>query len=133
MEYLKFSDRSLRHLASMPFIYIMIFPLILLDIFVELYHRVCFPLYDIELVPRKAFIRMDRHKLEYLNLWQKINCIYCGYANGLARYTTVIGAETEKYWCGIQHKKSSDFVIPKHQKNFAKYNNKKDFEDKYKK
>ncbi|MBU1202555.1 hypothetical protein KKH39_00695 [Patescibacteria group bacterium] len=133
MEYLKFPDKALNHILSIPFIYALLFPLILLDIFIELYHRVCFPLYDIPLVPREAYIKIDRQKLDYLEPIQKINCMYCGYANGLLRYATVIAAETEAYWCGIQHQKNSIFIVPKHQEKFVPYDDTKKFDNKYKK
>lgn len=133
MEYLKFPEKTIQHLISSPFIYAIIFPLIILDIFIELYHRVCFPLYDIDLVPREAYIKIDRQKLEYLEPIQKINCMYCGYANGLLRYATAIAAETEAYWCGIQHRKSPNFIMPEHQKGFAPYNDPQKFQEKYKK
>jgi len=131
MEYKKRPERSLNHLLSAPFVYIMILPLILLDIFVELYKHTCFRLYGIKLIKRKDYIRIDRHKLGYLNILEKINCAYCGYANGLLNYSTAIAAETEKYWCGIMHKKYNGFKEPKHHKNFLKYNDKKTFRKKF--
>lgn len=133
MNYLKFQDKALNHIASIPFIYAFFFPLVILDIFLEIYHQVCFRLYDLPLVPRTAYIRIDRQKLEYLDNWQKVNCMYCGYANGLLKYATVIAAESEAYWCGIQHKKDNIFIAPDHHKNFVSYNNKKEFDEKYNK
>lgn len=131
MEYKRHPERFLRHLISAPFIYAMIFPLIFLDIFIEIYHHVCFRLYGIQLVKRKNYIRIDRHKLKYLNFLEKINCAYCGYANGLMNYASAIAAETEKYWCGIKHKKHRGFVEPKHHKDFLKYGDEKSFRKKY--
>jgi hypothetical protein len=46
-------------------------------------------------------------------------------------YWTQIAAHTEKYWCGIQHKKVNTFVSPKHHSEFAKYNDENDFKKKY--
>lgn len=71
---------------------------------------------------------IDRHKLSYLKPVEKINCVYCGYANGIAAYATKIVGETEAYWCGIKHKRE---VHQAHQKNFAKYGDEKDFKKKY--
>jgi len=34
---------------------------------------------------------------------QKLNCIYCGYCNGLISYMREIAARTEQYWCPIKH------------------------------
>ena len=131
MEYRLNSGRFFRHLASAPFVWIIIFPLIILDILIELYKQVCFRLYGIELIRRRNYIRIDRHRLKYLNWLEKINCAYCGYANGLLNYSAAIAGATEKYWCGIKHKKYNGFKEPKHHKNFLKYGDKKSFEKKF--
>jgi len=94
---------KVRHLISAPFIYIMIIPFVVLDVFLELYHNICFPLYRIKKVKRSDYIVIDRHKLAYLNLMQKINCVYCGYGNGLMAYAKEIAGRTERYWCPIKH------------------------------
>ena len=131
MEYKKHPELFFRYMLSAPFIYLMIFPLVFLDIFIEAYKQICFRLYGIELIRRKDYIRIDRHKLNYLNFIQKINCVYCSYANGLLNYSAAIAGETEKYWCGIKHKKYNGFVVPKHHKNFLKYGDKKSFKRKF--
>jgi len=109
----------------------MLIPIGLADFFLEIYHRICFPLYGIKYVNRKHYIRLDRHKLEYLSFFDKINCTYCAYANGLAAYMVAIGGKTEEYWCGIKHKPHKNYHEPEHHKNFAEYANKKDYENKY--
>ncbi len=114
-------EKKIRHFISMPFIYGMVFPLIILDVFLEIYHQICFRLYNIELVKRKSYIKIDRHRLKKLNFIEKLNCAYCGYANGLINYASRIAAETEKYWCAIKHKKSKEFIEPSHHKNFKNY------------
>ena len=43
----------------------------------------------------------------------------------------MITAETEKYWCGIMHKKYKGFVQPAHHKDFLKYGDEKAFKEKY--
>ncbi len=130
MEYKKHSKR-LRHFISIPLTWAPLIPLVILDLFIEIYHRICFPLCGIPLVKRSNYIRIDRYKLPYLNWFEKINCVYCGYANGLLHYTTVIAGETEKYWCGIMHDKYKNFVPPKHHKDFLKYGDEKSFKNKY--
>ena len=90
-------------IVTAPVIYAMIVPFALLDLFVTVYQRVCFPVYGIERVKRGDFIRLDRHHLAYLNGVQKLNCIYCGYANGLIGYVQEIAGRTEAYWCPIKH------------------------------
>lgn len=131
MEYKKSPERFFRHLLSAPFVYILILPLIFLDIFLEIYKHICFRLYGIKLIRRKDYIRIDRHKLDYLNFIEKINCAYCGYANGLLNYSAAIAAATEKYWCGIKHKKYNGFKEPRHHKNFLEHNDKKSFRKKF--
>ena len=131
MEYKKHPERFFNHLLSAPFVYILILPLIVLDIFIEIYKHICFRLYGIELIKRKSYIRIDRHKLGYLNLLEKLNCAYCGYANGLLNYAVAIAGATEKYWCGIKHKKYNGFKEPKHHKNFLEYSDKKAFRKKF--
>ena len=131
MEYKKHPERFFNHLLSAPFVYIMILPLVALDIFIEIYKHICFRLYGIELIKRKSYIRIDRHKLGYLNLLEKLNCAYCGYANGLLNYAVAIAGATEKYWCGIKHKKYNGFKEPKHHKNFLEYSDKKAFRKKF--
>ena len=86
-----------------PVIYAMIVPFALLDLFVTIYQAVCFPVYGIPRVRRRDHIRIDRHHLQYLNGLQKLNCIYCGYANGLIAYVREIAGRTEAYWCPIKH------------------------------
>ncbi|MFD1194546.1 hypothetical protein ACFQ3C_07680 [Seohaeicola saemankumensis] len=86
-----------------PVIYSLIIPFALLDLMVTIYQRVCFPIYRIQPVRRADFIRIDRHHLAYLNALQKLNCIYCGYCNGLIGYVQEIAGRTEAYWCPIKH------------------------------
>lgn len=86
-----------------PAIYAVIVPLVLLDLCVTLYQRLCFPVYGIDRVRRADFIRIDRHHLAYLNALQKLNCVYCGYANGLIGYVQEVAGRTEAYWCPIKH------------------------------
>ncbi len=127
MEHLKLESRHLRHFISLPFIWFMLIPLIILDITIEIYHHICFSLYGLKLINRGQYIKIDRYKLQYLTWLQKLNCMYCGYANGLLNYATVIAGETEKYWCGIKHEREKSFVKPKHHKDFLEYGDEKSF------
>jgi len=113
-----------RHLVSIPFISILIVPLVFLDVMTEIYHRICFPLYRIPCVKRREHIKIDRHKLKYLNWFEKVGCAYCGYGNGLLHYISEIAARTEKYWCGIKHAKDPNFRPPEHHKDFLEYGDK---------
>jgi len=99
----EFLNLNLRYLISAPFIYMMIIPAVILDICLEIYHRICFPLYWIETVKRKWYFLYDRNHLSYLNWFEKLNCIYCSYFNWLIWYAREIAWRTEKYWCPIKH------------------------------
>jgi len=98
-----FIDAKIRHILSVPFIYSIIFPLLFLDFAVTLYQHVCFRLYGIPLVKRSKYLVIDRQHLAYLNVVEKLNCMYCGYGNGLVAYIREIIARTEQYWCPIKH------------------------------
>lgn len=112
----------LRSAIATPFIWLMIVPAVILDMFLELYHRVCFPLYGMPYVKRSQYIRItDRAKLPYLAWYEKINCAYCGYVNGLLHYTSVIAGKTESYWCAIAHLEERGYVATEHEKFFAKF------------
>lgn len=121
MEYKRHPENNFNHLLSIFFIYPMIVPLIILDFFLEVYHNIGFRLYNLPLVERAKYVRIDRHKLSYLGLLAKINCVYCGYANGLLAYAARIAGDTEAYWCGIKHAPGNGFIEPAHQKHFIKY------------
>lgn len=123
MEFKKHRERFWRHIASMPFIYSMILPAIMMDMCLEIYHRICFPLYGLEFVRRSMYIKIDRHKLSKLNALEKLNCVYCGYVNGLLAYAVEVAARTERYWCGVKHKKEDAklFKSPKHHEDFLEY------------
>ena len=101
LEFLK-ATRPLVVLTA-PVIYALIVPFALLDLFVWVYQAVCFPVYGIPKVPRRAHIRIDRHKLAYLNALQKLNCVYCGYCNGVIAHVREVAGRTEAYWCPIKH------------------------------
>lgn len=90
-------------LVSAPVIYALIIPLVLLDLMLVLYQHTCMRAYGIPRVPRRDYIAIDRHHLAYLNAIEKLNCVYCSYANGLIAWAREIAARTEQYWCPIKH------------------------------
>ena len=60
------------YLVAGPLIWLMIVPVVIADIFVEIYHRICFPIYGIPYVKRSQYIRiLDREKLPYLSWGEK--------------------------------------------------------------
>ncbi len=81
----------------------MVVPLLLLDIFLAVFQVVAFGLWEIRKVRRSDFVVIDRQNLAYLNGFEKLNCVYCSYANGLLAYAKVIAGRTEQYWCPIKH------------------------------
>jgi hypothetical protein len=100
-----------------PFIYSMIIPFALIDLWVSIYQAVCFRVYGIPQVKRSGYMVFDRSALAYLNILQKLNCAYCSYGNGVAAYVREISARTEQYWCPIKHAKR---VIGEHAR-YAKF------------
>ena len=90
-------------ILTAPFIYALIVPLLLLDLFVSVYQMICFPVYGIAKVKRADYFVFDRHHLAYLNALEKLNCAYCSYANCLIAYVREIAGRTEQYWCPIKH------------------------------
>jgi hypothetical protein len=94
---------DLASILTAPVIYAMIIPLLIIDASFTLYQHVCFRVYGIPRVRRFACLVNDRHKLEYLNNIEKLNCTYCGYANGVDGYIREILSRTEQYWCPIRH------------------------------
>jgi hypothetical protein len=112
-------SRPLNLLAA-PIIYSMIVPIALLDAWISLYQWICFPLFGIRRVQRRDYIVVDRHKLSYLNGIEKLNCVYCGYANGVFAYAREITGRTETYWCPIKHGRRTRDAHARY-KRFAAY------------
>ena len=84
------------HLLVAPVIYSLIVPIAILDMWISLYQVICFPIFGISRVRRGAYIVFDRQHLAYLNLIEKVNCGYCGYANGVLGYVREIAGRTEQ-------------------------------------
>jgi hypothetical protein len=105
---------------SAPFVYAMILPIGFLDLSLTIYQIVCFRLYDIPRVLRSDFIVIDRHHLAYLNVIEKLNCVYCGYGNGVINYAREIVSRTEQYWCPIKHARKMIDTHPRYE-TFANY------------
>jgi hypothetical protein len=93
----------IQHILTAPVIYAMIVPVALLDLCFTLYQQICFRAYGIPRVRRSEYLVVDRHQLSYLNALEKLNCVYCGYANGILAYAREIAARTEQFWCPIKH------------------------------
>jgi len=92
-----------QNFLTAPIIYGMIVPLVLFDLCVSFYQLTCFPIYGIAKVRRANYIVMDHQHLAYLNIIEKMDCMYCSYAVGLLGYAREITARTEQYFCPIKH------------------------------
>lgn len=92
-----------QNFLTVPIIYSMIVPLALFDLCITFYQVTCFPIYGISKVRRSDYIVMDHQLLAYLNIIEKIHCVYCSYGNGMIAYAREITARTEQYFCPIKH------------------------------
>lgn len=118
-----------QNFLTMPVIYGMLVPLALLDLCISLYQLTCFPIYGIARVKRANYILIDRQYLAYLNIIEKADCMYCGYAVGMIGYASEILARTEQYFCPIKHARK---MLSAHARyaNFLGYGEADDFHGK---
>lgn len=94
---------TLSTVLTAPVIYSLIAPLALIDLWASLYQAICFRAYRIPRVRRSAYLPLDRGRLGYLNVVERLNCQFCSYANGVLAYVREIASRTEQYWCPIKH------------------------------
>ena len=97
------SEAALLNILTTPFIWFILIPALFLDLSVTVFQAVCFRAYGIPRVKRGRYIVIDHQALAYLNLIEKLNCMYCSYVNGLIAYIREIAGRTEQYWCPIKH------------------------------
>jgi hypothetical protein len=90
-------------LLTAPIIYALILPFALLDLSVSVYQFICFRVYGVASVCRSDHLAFDRGQLAYLNWFERFNCRFCSYANGVVSYVREVAARTEQYWCPIKH------------------------------
>ena len=98
-------ESQIPNMLTAPVIYSLIVPVALLDLWVSVYQTVCFRVYGIARVKRSTYIVIDRHHLSYLNGIEKLNCMFCSYANGVFAFVREVAGRTEQYWCPIRHAK----------------------------
>jgi len=96
-------NASFLNILTVPIIWFCIVPAALMDLAASVFQYTCFKVYVIPNVKRSDYILIDRQSLSYLNPIEKLNCIYCGYFNGVIAYVQEIAARTEQYWCPIKH------------------------------
>jgi len=120
-----------RYLLSVPFIYSMVFPVVLLHLFVQVYQQICFRLYGIPIVKQSEYLVYDRQLLSLLNPLEKFNCIYCSYINNVFRLATEIGARTERYWCPIKYYRRINKTHSQYEKFVKDAKTREDFVEKW--
>ncbi|EDY18668.1 conserved hypothetical protein [Chthoniobacter flavus Ellin428] len=96
-------DSTFLVLLTAPIIWFCLIPIAFLDLVITIYQALCFGIYGIPKVRRDDYILLDRHRLAYLNVLEKLNCEYCAYGNGVLAYAAEVAARTEQYWCPIKH------------------------------
>ncbi len=124
------SAMNVRQIIAIPFILSMIFPVVILDLCITIYHGIAFRLYGIPRVKRSEYIIFDRRFLDYLNMIQKVQCLYCSYVNGLFAYSVEIAGRTERYWCPLKAAHKPKFSHGWYQ-DFADYGNPEEWKEKY--
>lgn len=99
--------RNPRHffllVLTSPVIYGLLIPFAIADLSGTIYQHICFRVYGIPRVKRREHVVLDRVKLTQLGFFDKLNCLYCEYGNGVISYVREITARTEWYWCPIKH------------------------------
>jgi hypothetical protein len=121
-------EAPLLNILTTPIIWSCMVPAVFMDLVISIYQAVCFPVYGIPKVNRNDFIIIDRHALPYLNLIEKINCVYCGYFNGLIGYVQEIAARTEQFWCPIKHARKTGTLHSRYQ-HFFEYGDAEAFKE----
>ncbi|HZW25794.1 MAG TPA: hypothetical protein VFF26_09945 [Gallionella sp.] len=114
---------------TMPIIYGAAVPLALFDLCISLYQAVCFPVYRIARVQRTDYIVYDHQHLAYLNIIEKVHCLYCSYAVGLLAYAGEVIARTEQYFCPIKHARKMRAAHARYER-FLEYGDADDFHGK---
>jgi hypothetical protein len=94
---------NLPTLATAPIVYSLLVPMALVDAWVTIYQAICFRAWGLSPVSRRPYFVFDRQNLVYLNALERLNCVFCGYANGVIAYVREVAARTEQYWCPIRH------------------------------
>lgn len=111
-------NASFLHIVTVPIIWSCIIPAVFMDMAVSTYQFICFKIYGIPKVNRNDYIVIDRQSLNYLNPMEKLNCVYCGYFNGLIAYVQEIAARTEQFWCPIKHARKIGSIHKRYHKFF---------------
>jgi hypothetical protein len=92
---------------------------ILIHCSVWIYQQIYFSIFDIPKIKFRDYCTFDRHKLQKLNVFQKMGCWWCEYANGTAAWLTAVANRTEVYCCAIKNNIHKEGQA--HQKDFFEY------------
>ena len=122
------AQAPLLYIITAPVIYSVIIPALLLDIFVIIYQAINFRVYKIPVVRRRDYLVFDRQYLGYLNLIEKLNCMYCSYFNGLIAYVAEVAARTELFWCPVKHARKTAYRH-RYYHHFFDYGNQMDYHE----
>jgi len=125
-------DASLLNILTAPIIWFCIIPAVFMDLVASIYQFICFKVYAIPKVNRNDYIILDRQSLSYLNPIEKLNCIYCGYFNGLIANVQEVAARTEQYWCPIKHARKLNTFHSRYYK-FLEYGDSLSYQEKLEK
>ena len=115
-------------ILTIPIIWGALIPCVILDVMVTVYQFVCFPIYGIPFARRRDYVIIDRQNLGYLNWLEKLNCMYCGYFNGVIAYVREVAARTEQYWCPVRHARPVKSVHA-HYRTFFEYGDAKGYRE----
>lgn len=120
-------NASFLNILTVPIIWFCIIPAAFMDLVASIYQFICFKVYDIPTVKRNDYVVIDRQSLSYLNPIEKLNCVYCGYVNGVIAYVQEIAARTEQYWCPIKHARKLNTFHNRYYK-FLEYGDSRDYQ-----
>lgn len=93
-----------------------ILPMFAIDVYTVIFQYVYFGIHHIPKLDRREYVVMDRHRLRGLSPTQKVNCVYCGYANGVAGFAKAVVEQMERFSCAVKHEHEP--LDQKQQKNF---------------
>lgn len=113
-------DASIKNVLTAPVIWSCLVPALLMDLVISIFQGICFPIYGIPKVRRGDYVVIDRQYLNYLNIIERLNCMYCGYFNGVIGYTREVAGRAEQYWCPIKHARKIKALHSRY-KNFFDY------------
>jgi len=111
-------DASIQNILTALVIWFCLLPALFMDLVISIFQAICFPVYGIPKVRRSDYVVIDRQYLSYLNVIERMNCVYCAYFNGIMGYTREIAGRAEQYWCPIKHARKTKSIHNRYKKFF---------------